>query len=45
MDFKYDSTKIMQVLKTMRETILFSPEALCYVVQFKNNILFNYLLI
>jgi len=39
MDFKYNSTKITQVLKTMRQVILFFPEALC-VMQCNSRILF-----
>lgn len=38
-DFKYDSTRITQVLKTMRQIILFHLEALC-VIQYNLMLIF-----
>lgn len=40
MDFKYDSTRIAQVLKTMRDYSFLSRRLICYAVYFNANILF-----
>lgn len=42
-DFKYDSTRITQVLKTMRQIILSYPEALC-VIQCNLMLIFSLLI-